>query len=242
MIFHVLRNSALLVGGGGIYVRDSCNVGIFNSIVWGNHFAPMPVASQIFVHTRDCSLEVVQCIIDPSGCNSSGALEFDGDIITSDPLFADSLGSLQPHSPAVDAGSIDAWSPFGNVFVAPWEDINGDPRPLGFGWDIGAHESPWDAVSESPNLPEAIGIMAIAPNPFNSTVTITIDIASNTDNAHIAIYDVMGKKIETLLDGQMDAGKHNLRWSPADNIASGVYFVRCNLHEDSHSATILYIR
>jgi hypothetical protein len=62
------------------------------------------------------------------------------------------------------------------------------------------------------------------PNPFNSSTTIryTIPIAGPVT---LDIYDILGRKVQTLIDIQQRAGEHQAVWE-ADNISSGIYFYR----------------
>lgn len=60
------------------------------------------------------------------------------------------------------------------------------------------------------------------PNPFNSTTTFRIEVPFNSE-INLSIYDILGRKIETLIDEQKDQGIYNITWS-ADKYASGVYF------------------
>jgi PKD repeat protein len=68
------------------------------------------------------------------------------------------------------------------------------------------------------------GSITTAPNPFGATATFTVDLSSNSD-VEISVYDMTGKKVETVKDGQMSAGQHNIVWTP-ENLAEGVYFVQ----------------
>jgi hypothetical protein len=47
------------------------------------------------------------------------------------------------------------------------------------------------------------------PNPLNPSTTIKI-------------YNILGQEVETLIEGNIPAGKHELRWS-ADYLSNGVY-------------------
>lgn len=60
------------------------------------------------------------------------------------------------------------------------------------------------------------------PNPFNPTTTISYTI-HEAGRVQIKIFDVLGKEITVLYDGDKSAGKHTIAWD-ANGIASGTYF------------------
>lgn len=62
------------------------------------------------------------------------------------------------------------------------------------------------------------------PNPFNSSTTITYKLQS-ADNATIALYDVFGREVAILADGEQEAGEHTLTIDRnALGLSSGMYF------------------
>ena len=67
------------------------------------------------------------------------------------------------------------------------------------------------------------------PNPFNPSTTIRFSLGENT-NASIAVYNTLGQKIRTLLEGPQTAGIHTVLWDGCNDIgqrvSSGVYFYR----------------
>lgn len=69
-----------------------------------------------------------------------------------------------------------------------------------------------------------VNSISASPNPFGATTTFNVNLTNNTD-VEISVYDVMGQKVETVVDQPMSAGKHNIAWTPA-NLADGVYFVQ----------------
>lgn len=69
-----------------------------------------------------------------------------------------------------------------------------------------------------------VSTISASPNPFGSTTTFNVSLAQNAD-VEIAVYDVTGKKVEVVHDGEMNAGQHQLVWTP-ENLADGVYFVQ----------------
>ena len=80
------------------------------------------------------------------------------------------------------------------------------------------------AVEEHEDLPETFVLHVNYPNPFNPTTTIPyqIPVASRVT---LAVYDVLGRRVATLVDAEQAAGRHQVGWR-ADRFASGVYFVR----------------
>ena len=65
------------------------------------------------------------------------------------------------------------------------------------------------------------------PNPFNASTTIRYQLPTN-DSVQLAIYNMAGQKIRTLIDAEVAAGRHALAWDGRDetgqHAASGVYF------------------
>jgi len=60
------------------------------------------------------------------------------------------------------------------------------------------------------------------PNPFNSFTRITYEIPVEA-NVSIVLYDILSRKVETLIDEYKTIGKYEVEFT-ADNIASGIYF------------------
>jgi len=73
-------------------------------------------------------------------------------------------------------------------------------------------------------VPEQIALDQNYPNPFNPTTNIAFSLPQ-ADLAKVTIYNVLGQKIETLVNRQMTAGYHTMQFDGA-NLSSGVYFIR----------------
>jgi len=73
-------------------------------------------------------------------------------------------------------------------------------------------------------LPEAFGLGAPYPNPFNPVTNL--ELALHTDGfVHMAVYNVRGQMVGELVNCDMKAGYHNVTWN-ADGVSSGMYFVK----------------
>ena len=73
-------------------------------------------------------------------------------------------------------------------------------------------------------LPEAFSLDRAYPNPFNPTTTLSFAIPVDSE-VSLSIYNLQGRQVSTLIDGNMEAGYHSVVWN-ADAQASGVYFVK----------------
>ncbi len=72
-------------------------------------------------------------------------------------------------------------------------------------------------------IPADFGINKIYPNPFNSTVTIEVDITSQCF-MEARVFDLLGREVALLDRGLKVPGRYSINWHP--QVATGVYFVR----------------
>ena len=93
---------------------------------------------------------------------------------------------------------------------------------------------------EKDNLPAEFSIDQNYPNPFNSTTTIRYSLPEKREVA-IEIFNILGRKIETLISGIQPAGSHSVVWV-AENQPSGVYFYRINAGEYAESKSCLLLK
>jgi hypothetical protein len=64
----------------------------------------------------------------------------------------------------------------------------------------------------------------IAPNPFNPATTIAFELDADA-SVRLVVYDVRGGLVQTLVDGALPAGRHELRFDGA-GLPSGTYICR----------------
>jgi hypothetical protein len=62
------------------------------------------------------------------------------------------------------------------------------------------------------------------PNPFNPTTTISFSLV-NAGAVKLAVFDISGREVATLVNGYREAGAHNVTFD-ASNLTSGVYVYR----------------
>jgi hypothetical protein len=131
-------------------------------------------------------------------------------------LPADFNLHLLPASPAVDKGT-DAG--------APTVDYDGNPRPSGNGFDMGAYEYQHGTDVENGQRksrdPRSAELYPAYPNPFNQSVVLGFYLPEAV-TVSMTIHDIRGREIEKLIHTPMGPGIHHVTWN-AENIPSGVY-------------------
>ena|GEM_PF-4997588 len=74
------------------------------------------------------------------------------------------------------------------------------------------------------SVPTSFALYHNHPNPFNPTTTIKYDLPQAC-YVNLVIYNVRGQKVTTLIDGMVEAGRHQVVWDAKD-ISSGIYFYK----------------
>ena len=84
-------------------------------------------------------------------------------------------------------------------------------------------------VDNGTQVPTEFALGANYPNPFNPTTKLVIAVPM-TAQVQVAVYDILGRKISTLLNEEKSAGYHTIEWNgltdAGTQAGSGVYFVR----------------
>jgi hypothetical protein len=70
----------------------------------------------------------------------------------------------------------------------------------------------------------------VFPNPTTDEITVTFEVEETT-NANLSIYDVVGRKVITILDGQLPNGKYTYNEN-LGQLEQGLYMVTLSLEND----------
>ncbi len=79
------------------------------------------------------------------------------------------------------------------------------------------------ASGEAPAV-TALALDVPAPNPFRDRATVRFAMPA-AGPARVAVYDVLGREVAVLADGERAAGRHEVTFQSA-GLASGVYVIR----------------
>jgi hypothetical protein len=70
----------------------------------------------------------------------------------------------------------------------------------------------------------------VFPNPTTDEITVTFEVEETT-NANLSIYDVVGRKVITILDGQLPNGKYAYNEN-LGQLEQGIYMVTLSLENE----------
>ena len=122
-------------------------------------------------------------------------------------------------------------------------DVTGDALPevcISDGDSLFLYSTPVTAVGEEDeeNLASKFVLHQNYPNPFNAQTNIKYYLPQNS-RLNLSIYNIIGQKVKTLVDGLQTAGFQSITWDGRDKsgaeVASGVYF--CRLKTDYSQET-----
>lgn len=94
-------------------------------------------------------------------------------------------------------------------------------------------------IDEHFNIPDNFTIKAY-PNPFNNSTTISYNLTKSSDVA-LEIYNILGHKVETLVNNVQPAGNHQTVWN-AYNYSSGIYFYTIKVDEIAQTKKLVLLK
>jgi hypothetical protein len=96
------------------------------------------------------------------------------------------------------------------------------------------------AVDTETPVPRALTLHPNYPNPFADRTTIRYALPVPTD-VHLSVYNLLGQRVATLVDGAQSAGTHTTTLH-ADGLASGVYLLRLHAGGAHRTARMVVTR
>ncbi|MCF6270847.1 MAG: T9SS type A sorting domain-containing protein [Melioribacteraceae bacterium] len=83
------------------------------------------------------------------------------------------------------------------------------------------------------------------PNPFNPSTTITYELPEK-GFVTLIVYDIAGQNVVELVNGEINAGSHNIKWnaqsSSGQSVTSGVYLYQIRYNQQIKTSKMIYLR
>ena len=97
----------------------------------------------------------------------------------------------------------------------------------------------------SPKLSSGFQVQQNYPNPFNPVTQIKFSLPQAT-KVTLTIYNILGQKVITLINKEMEAGDHSIYWngrnSAGEGVASGIYLYQLQTEDFSKTKKMLLLR
>jgi hypothetical protein len=113
-----------------------------------------------------------------------------------------------------------------NPAAMPWPTFQGNMMRTG----VWAPYDPETSVAEA-DIPLRLDLAQNIPNPFNPVTRIAFTLPTDYDGrVTLCVYDLLGRRVRTLLDDDLEGGIHTVTWQGRDDTgrtaASGIYLYR----------------
>ena len=181
----------------------------------------------------------------PSGEGYSWDLELDGTIPIADVAISISESGQRPTGASIYVLDLDNRNAFhleNDVFHLESPAL-GSVRHLRI--LLGPQTYAKAHADEIPLVPLSYQLEQNYPNPFNPETLIRYQL-SQRSLVQIEIYDLLGRRVKTLVDSERDTGVHEIRWDGRNEsgllMASGLYIYRLRAGKFESSKKMLLIR
>jgi hypothetical protein len=98
------------------------------------------------------------------------------------------------------------------------------------------------AAGDVAGIGTGVVLRAPYPNPLRGAATVGFELAE-PGWVRLSVHDVAGRRLTTLVEGSLDSGLHEARWTGADDagsaVAPGIYFIRLETPKQRMSAKIV---
>lgn len=167
-------------------------------------------------------------------------------------VIADDTGEWQRLEVLFDSFVLPDWAAQGDGELNPdsivrWEmQVVVDPPGAGVTYtgtvlldNLGLFTAP--PVSNEPSaVPGGLALSQNYPNPFRSSTTIGYEVGASA-HVTLAVYNALGQRVATLVDGAQTAGSHDVRFD-GEGLASGVYFYRLTVGDRTSTRQMLLVK
>jgi hypothetical protein len=231
--------------GCAISVDYYSTVNVYNSIVYGND-------GYTFRMMQETTANISSSLIEGGNSNVhyyyplANVNWHEGNLYNEDPFWletGDYPYYLQNVSPCIDAGTLE----LPEEIELPQYDLAGNPRIYGDAIDMGAYE--WQGTGvEEPDIPQLSTLttqISNYPNPFNPSTSIKLELAE-AGKIELAVYNIKGQKVKTLLDCTTEPGTYECNWNGKDemgkSVTSGQYVVKLQQNGKETATKIMLLK
>jgi len=90
------------------------------------------------------------------------------------------------------------------------------------------------------DLPSEFALLSNYPNPFNAQTVIEYQLPVSS-TVKLEVYNILGEKVATLVNGQEQAGYRSVTWD-ASEISSGIYFYKLSAGDYTETMRMILVK
>lgn len=95
------------------------------------------------------------------------------------------------------------------------------------------------ASEPTPIMPESHALLHVYPNPFNSTLSISLNAPLHQE-VNVVLYDLLGREVDVVYRGSLSSS--TISYVAPASLGSGVYFLRASVAEQSSLAKVVFLK
>jgi hypothetical protein len=170
-------------------------------------------------------------------------------------VYGSSTGSLAPMTLTLIGRSGETSAPMTLTLIGQTEETSMDVSSSPFAYyhvtatDFAGNEGPATVTGGPTGIGDTPGRYALSvdafPNPFNPGTTVRYVVPSR-GRIVVAVFDVRGAFVATLVDRQSDPGPFTVAWNGLDSaggpVSSGVYFVKVEFGGDAKTQKLTLLK
>ncbi|MCP4633652.1 MAG: T9SS type A sorting domain-containing protein [candidate division Zixibacteria bacterium] len=96
------------------------------------------------------------------------------------------------------------------------------------------------SVDDEVSVPSVFELAQNYPNPFNANTNISFNL-DEASNVSLEVFNILGEKVTTLIDGKLAAGEHTMSWDAA-KYTSGVYMYKLSANGVSETRRMVLLK
>ncbi len=100
-------------------------------------------------------------------------------------------------------------------------------------------------VKAGQNKAMPLELMQNYPNPFNASTTVSFRLESR-DWVRLYVTNLHGQIVQTLVDGTLDSGRHQVQWDGTNQmqniVSSGIYIINLIASDKRETTRVLYLK
>jgi hypothetical protein len=131
------------------------------------------------------------------------------------------VGNLAPGTYTVTVDKF-GYKSTSSVTLSPSYDAQGNPVTASTSFTIQNEVVVTDVITRMSTVPTEYRLEQNYPNPFNPSTTINFTVPKS-ERLSLTIYNILGQRVASLIDGFTPAGSYSVQWNAAQ-LSTGVYF------------------